>query len=155
KASDVQFSVGTSGYVHRDLMAIKGGARPDGFVYEGAPVLPGYHRIVEPGNTVSVMLMLEDGQAAFAACADVILTALAGRDRVFIADEHMSFLTGEMRDILLGLDLVSFRANAERIDRHQVGGRPMHMALRYGVTQALLHAAALSTKRLPCEIIAQ
>jgi methylaspartate ammonia-lyase len=155
KASDIQFSVGTSGYVHRDLMAIKGGARPNGFVFDGAPVLPGYRRVVEPGTTVSVLLMLDDGQIAFGDCADVILAGVAGRDRVFIADEHMSLLTGEMRDVLLGLDVSSFRANAERIDRHQVGGRPIHMALRYGLTQALLHAAALTTKRLPCEIIAQ
>ena len=41
-------------------MAIKGGARPNGFVYDGAPVLPGYRRVVEPGTTVSVLLMLED-----------------------------------------------------------------------------------------------
>jgi methylaspartate ammonia-lyase len=155
KAIDIQYSVGTSGYVHRDLMAIKGGARPDGFVFEGEPVLPGYRRIVEPGTTVSVMLTLEDGQIAFGDCADVILAGVAGRDRVFIADEHMSFLTREMKDILLGLDLAAFRANAERIDRHQVAGRAMHMALRYGLTQALLHAAALSTNRLPCEVIAQ
>jgi methylaspartate ammonia-lyase len=155
RARDVLFSVGTSGYVHRDLLAIKGGGRPNGFVFMGPPVLPGYRRIVEPGTTVSVMLALDDGQIAFGDCADVILAGVAGRDRVFIADEHLGFLRSQMRDVLLGLELDGFRRNAETIDATKVDGRPMHMALRYGLTQALLHAASLSTKRTPAEIIAQ
>ena len=45
-------------------MAIKAGARADGFIFHGTPVLPGYRKIVEPGTTISVMLLLEDGQVA-------------------------------------------------------------------------------------------
>lgn len=42
KIRDVVYPVGQSGYLHRDLMAIKAGARADGFLFHGAPVLLGY-----------------------------------------------------------------------------------------------------------------
>jgi methylaspartate ammonia-lyase len=155
KIRDVVFSVGQSGYLHRDLMAIKAGARADGFIFHGAPVLAGYKKIVEAGTTISVMLALEDGQVAFGDCADVILAGAAGRDRVFNADEHLDVLIGEIRKRLTGLDVSAFRANAETFDRLQFGGKPMHMALRYGITQALLHATALSRHETMAEVIAR
>jgi methylaspartate ammonia-lyase len=155
KIRDVVFSVGQSGYLHRDLMAIKAGARADGFLFHGAPVLPGYRSIVEAGTTISVMLLLEDGQVAFGDCADVILAGAAGRDRVFNAAEHLDFLEREIRTRLTGLEASVFRANAETFDRLQFGGKPMHMALRYGITQALLHASASSHHETMAEVVAR
>src|SRR5579883_1418879 len=52
---DVVYAVGRSGYVNKDLMAVKAGAEPNGFVYRGKPVLPGFEKIVQPGTVVSVM----------------------------------------------------------------------------------------------------
>jgi methylaspartate ammonia-lyase len=155
KIREVVYSVGQSGYLHRDLMAIKAGARADGFIFHGAPVLPGYKKIVEAGTTISVMLVLEDDQVAFGDCADVILAGAAGRDRVFNAHEHLDLLEGDIRNRLTGLDLGAFRANAETFDRLRYDGRPMHMALRYGITQALLHATALSKHETMAEVIAR
>lgn len=154
KVKDVVYSVGQSGYLHRDLLAIKAGARPDGFVFHGKPVLPGYDEIVEPGAIVSVMLRLDDGQVAFGDCADVILAGAAGRDRVFKAREHMEVLESVIRTKLVGLDVSKFRANADAFDRLDHDGKRLHMALRYGITQALLHAAALSRHLTMAEIIA-
>src|SRR5262249_16683905 len=39
-------------------------------------------------------------------------------------------------------------------DRYRRGGRPLHTAVRYGITQALLHATALARRRTMAEIIA-
>jgi methylaspartate ammonia-lyase len=155
KIRDVVFSVGHSGYLHRDLMAIKAGARADGFIFHGTPVLPGYKSIVEAGSTISVMLVLEDGQVAFGDCADVILAGAAGRDRVFNAHEHLALLQGDIKKRLTGLDVSAFRSHAETFDRLQYDGKPMHMALRYGITQALLHATALSGRETMAEVIAR
>ena len=155
KIRDVVYSIGQSGYLHRDLMAIKAGARADGFLFHGKPVLPGYKSIVEPGTTISVMFVLDDDQVAFGDCADVILAGAAGRDRVFNADEHIGLLEGELRKRLTGLDVNTFRANAETFDRLQFDGKPMHMALRYGITQALLHATAASHHETMAEVIAR
>jgi len=47
-------SVGRSGYMHRDLMAIKAGAKPDGFLFHGKPHSAGFKKIVEPATIVSV-----------------------------------------------------------------------------------------------------
>jgi len=156
KIQNVIYSIGQSGYLHRDLMAIKAGAaKQDGFIFHGKPVLPGYDQIVEPGTTVSVMLQLEDGQVAFGDCADVILAGAAGRDRVFKAHEHMNVLETFIKPRLMGRDVGQFRANAEEFDRLQHDGKPLHMALRYGITQALLNATALSKHVTMAEVIAR
>jgi methylaspartate ammonia-lyase len=147
-------SVGRSGYMHRDLMAMKSGARQDGFVFHGKPLSPGFKKIVEPGSIISVMLELEDGQIAFGDCADVILAGVAGRDPAFYGEEHIDYVRGEIGPLLKGRDVSRFRGNADEFDRHERGGRPMHTAVRYGITQALLHATALSHKKTMAEIIA-
>jgi methylaspartate ammonia-lyase len=155
KIARVVCSVGRSGYMHRDLMAIKGGARRDGFIFHGKPVSPGFRRIAEPATIISVMLALEDGQVAFGDCADVILAGIAGRDPAFQADEHIDYLRGEIADLLTGRDITQFRSHAEEIDRHIRGGKRLHTAVRYGITQALLHAAALAGKITMTEVIAR
>jgi methylaspartate ammonia-lyase len=155
KVRDVVYSIGQSGYLHRDLMAIKAGARADGFLFHGKPVLPGYKSIVEPGTTISVMLVLDDDQVAFGDCADVILAGAAGRDRVFNADEHIGLLEGELRKRLTGLDVSAFHTNAGDVRPPQGRRQAVHMALRYGITQALLHATALARHETMAEVIAR
>jgi methylaspartate ammonia-lyase len=147
-------SVGRSGYMHRDLMAIKSGARQDGFIFHGKPLSPGFKKIVEPATIVSVMLELEDGQIAFGDCADVILAGVAGRDPAFYGEEHIGYLRKEIAPLLEGRDVARFRDSAGEFDQFRRGGKPMHTAVRYGITQALLHATALSHKKTMAEIIA-
>src|SRR4029077_6148236 len=48
-----------------------------------------------------------------------------------------------------------FRPLAEAIDRGEHQGQPLHTALRYGITQALLHAAALANRCTMAEIVAR
>jgi len=146
--------VGRSGYMHRDLMAIKSGARPDGFVFHGAALSPGFRKIVEPGTIVSVMLELEDGQMAFGDCADVILAGVAGRDPVFRGEDHVGYLRSNIAPLLKGRDVARFRDNAREFDQYRPNGKPLHTAVRYGLTQALLHATALAQRKTMAEIIA-
>ena len=147
-------ALGRSGYMHRDLMAIKSGAKQDGFVFHGKALSPGFEKIVEPSTIVSVMLELEDGQIAFGDCADVILAGVAGRDPAFRGEDHIDYLRGEIAPLLKGREVVTFRGNAEAFDQHRRGGKPLHTAVRYGLTQALLHATALAQKKTMAEIIA-
>ena len=146
--------VGRSGYMHRDLMAIKAGARPDGFLFHGEALSPGFRKIVEPASIVSVMLELEDGQIAFGDCADVILAGVAGRDPAFRGEDHVDYLRNEIAPLLKGRDVARFRANAREFDQYRHAGKPLHTAVRYGLTQALLHASALSQRKTMAEIIA-
>ncbi len=156
KVKEVICAAGRSGYMHRDLLAIKSGrAKPNGSLYEGAPMSPGFTRIIEPATIISVMLELDDGQIAFGDCADVILAGVAGRDPAFNAQGHIDYMRGEVADALRGRDVSKFRPNAEEMDRYTRGGKRLHTAIRYGVSQALLHAAALTHKQTMTEVIAR
>lgn len=155
KIRDVVYSVGRSGFMNKDLAAIKGGARQNGSIYDGEPVLPGFKRVMQPGTIISVMLLLEDGSVAFGDCADVILTGYAGRDPLFRQEDHIDFLRGEMRDFLMGQDLSTFRTLAEQADAMMRDGRRLHTAIRYGVTQALLDGVAVAARRTAAEVVAR
>src|SRR6266481_5451486 len=144
---------GGPGFFNRDLAAIKAGARADGFAYPGKPVSPGFEKIVQPGTAISVMLLLDDGQVALGDCVDVILTDVAGRDPLFRAEQHLPFLRTTMNEILRGRPIGRFREIAEEIDGLIHEGRRLHTALRYGITQALLHAAALANHCTIAEIV--
>jgi methylaspartate ammonia-lyase len=156
KVKDVICAEGRSGYMHRDLLAIKSGkAKPNGSLYEGAPMSPGFTRIIEPATIISVMLVLDDGQIAFGDCADVILAGVAGRDPAFNSKHHIDYVRAEVADALRGRDVSRFRENAEEMDRFSHEGKRLHTAIRYGVSQALLHATALSGRETMAEVIAR
>ncbi|MBV9589369.1 MAG: methylaspartate ammonia-lyase, partial [Hyphomicrobiales bacterium] len=155
KIEKVVCALGRSGYMHRDLAAMKGGAKRDGFLFHGKPLTPGFRKIAEPATIISVMLVLEDGQIAFGDCADVILAGAAGRDPAFHGEDHIGYLEREVASKLVGRDIGKFRAHAEEMDRLTRADKPLHTALRYGLTQALLHAAALARKLTMAEVIAE
>jgi methylaspartate ammonia-lyase len=153
--ADVIAVAGRAGFFNRDLAAVKGGAKANGFAYPGPPVSAGFTRIVQPGKAISVMLLLEDGQVAFGDCMDVILSGVAGRDPLFRAEDHLAFMQTTLRDRLRGRPVGQFRPLAEEIDRGEHQGKPLHTALRYGLTQALLHATALASHCTMAEIVAR
>ena len=146
---------GRAGFFNRDLAAVKAGAKADGFAYPGRPVSPGFTRVVQPGTVISVMLLLNDGQVAFGDCMDVILSGVAGRDPLFRAEDHLDFLRTVMRDRLRGRAIDEFRPVAEEVDQLEHDRKPLHTALRYGLTQALLHAAAIANHCTMTEIVAR
>lgn len=150
----VHYSVGLGGYLHRDLAAIKAGAKPNGAVFEGQPISPGFRKIVEPAEIISVILVLDDGQIAFGDCVDVILAGVGGRDPAFNAKDYLGLMQAEMTPLLAGRDVTHFRKNAEELDALQISGKPLHTALRFGVTQALLHATALAGHKTMAEVVA-
>lgn len=153
---DVLCVAGRSGYMLKDLQAIRAGrARPNGFSFDGDPVTPGFSRIIQPGDMLSIMLQLDDGQIAVGDCMDVIFSGAAGRDPVFQAEAHLPLLEGPIRQRLIGRQLDAFRPLVEEIDRLELDGRRLHTALRYGVTQALLHAVSLARHETMAETVAR
>jgi methylaspartate ammonia-lyase len=150
---DMVCAVGRAGYFNKDLLAIKHGAKADGFAYLGSPVSPGFRHIIQPGEAVSIMLVLEDGQVAFGDCVDVILAGIAGRDRVFQAADHLPVLRGGLRDMLSGRDIDSFIPLATEIEQYRHHGAPLHTAVRYGLSQALLHGVALTRRVTMTEVV--
>jgi len=146
------FAPGTSAFFFDDQRAIKSGAGHDGFVYTGEPRTPGFRRIRVAGECVSVLLELSDGQVAVGDCAAVQYSGAGGRDPLFLAETYVPFLERHVRPLLEGAKVEAFRAMARRITDLRVEGRPLHTALRYGVTQALLDARAKARRKMRCEV---
>ncbi len=124
-------------------------------MYRGAPVTEGFGSIRQAGECVSVVLILEDGRAAVGDCAAVQYSGAGGRGPLFLAETYLPILERDIRPLLQGRPLDGFRALATFFDTLTVGGRPLHTAARYGLTQALLQAQALADGVLMTEVVAR
>jgi methylaspartate ammonia-lyase len=143
-----------SGFFVDDQEAIRLGASHEGFTYIGAPITPGFRQIRQPGESVSVMLLCSDGSMAYGDCAAVQYSGAGGRDRVFSATQAEDDIAHYIAPRLVGRKLTSFRALASEIDQICAeDGKPLHSAIRYGITQALLDAVAQSQRLTMAEIV--
>ena len=147
------FSPGVSAFFFDDQRAIKKGATNDGFVYVGETVTPKFTRIREAGQSISVQLVLEDGQIALGECAAVQYSGAGGRDPLFLAEEYIPYLKTHLRPLLEGMEIESFRSMVEKFMSLEVDGKRLHTAIRYGLSQALLDARAKELHVLPAEVI--
>lgn len=153
KIIDVVCSAGKTGFYFDDQRAIKAGAGHDGMFYLGETVTPGFETIRQSGESISVQLILEDGQVAFGDCAAVQYSGAGGRDPLFLAKDFIPVIEKEIAPKLIGRDLNNFKTLAEEFDFMQVEGKRLHTAIRYGVTQALLDAVAKARKVTMAEVI--
>ena len=153
KIIDVVCSAGKTGFYFDDQRAIKAGAGHDGMFYLGETVTPGFETIRQSGESISVQLILEDGQVAFGDCAAVQYSGAGGRDPLFLAKDFIPIIEKEIAPKLIGRDLNNFKTLAEEFDSMQVEGKRLHTAIRYGITQALLDAVAKARKVTMAEVI--
>lgn len=153
KIIDVVCSAGKTGFYFDDQRAIKAGAGHDGMFYLGETVTPGFETIRQSGESISVQLILEDGQIAFGDCAAVQYSGAGGRDPLFLAKDFIPVIEKEIAPKLIGRDLNNFKTLAEEFDSMQVEGKRLHTAIRYGITQALLDAVAKARKVTMAEVI--
>lgn len=153
KIIDVVCSAGKTGFYFDDQRAIKAGAGHDGMFYLGETVTPGFETIRQSGESISVQLILEDGQVAFGDCAAVQYSGAGGRDPLFLAKDFIPIIEKEIAPKLIGRDLNNFKTLAEEFDSMQVEGKRLYTAIRYGITQALLDAVAKARKVTMAEVI--
>ncbi|WP_284009766.1 methylaspartate ammonia-lyase [Haloarcula pelagica] len=147
---------GLSGFFFDDQRAIKDGATQTGFDYEGQPTTAGFDRIREAGESLLVELELADGSVVTGDCAAVQYSGAGGRDPLFRATEYRPVVEGAVADELRGRDATMFRQNAtvvEGLDPVRSEGDQLHTAVRYGVSQALLNAAARATGQTPAGVV--
>lgn len=142
-----------TGFWFDDQPAVKGGASPDGFAYAGKPRTPGFTAVRQAGEAVSVQLILEDGSVACGDCAAVQYSGVDGRDPLFLAEDFIPLMEERIVPLLTGLETERFRPPAERLDALAPDGKRLHTAVRYGVSQALLAAAAISRRLTMAEVI--
>ena len=146
---------GRTGFYFDDQKAIKAGARVDGNIYIGDPATDGFTSVRQAGESVSLMLILEDGQLAFGDCAAVQYSGAGGRDPLFLASDFIPLIEREIAPLLEGKELGTFREMMEEVENfHTSDGKRLHTAIRYGLSQVLLDALAKAGKRMICEVVA-
>ena len=155
KIVDVICAPGRTGFFFDDQRAIKKGAQPDGATYKGAPSTAGFTAVRQAGEAISVMLLLEDGQIAWGDCAAVQYSGTGGRDPLFLADSFIPFIDRNLKPMLAGREITSFREMGAELESMAIDGKRLHTAIRYGVSQALLDAVAKSRHKMMCEIVAE
>ncbi len=154
KIRNIVCSAGRTGFYFDDQRAIKKGAGHDGTFYTGAPVTEGFTAVRQAGESISVMIILEDGQVAYGDCAAVQYSGAGGRDPLFLARDFIPIIDKYIAPALIGREADSFRKLAADMEAITVEGKRLHTAIRYGVSQALLDAVAKATGRLMCEVVA-
>ena len=154
KIVDLVCAPGRTGFYFDDQRAIKGGAGHDGMFYTGDPVTQGFRSVRQAGESISVMLVLEDGQIAWGDCAAVQYSGAGGRDPLFLAEDFIPLIETYIKPVLVGREADSFRTLCREMEAVSIKGRRLHTAVRYGLSQAILDAVAKSTGRLMCEVVA-
>lgn len=154
KIKDIVCSPGRTGFYFDDQRAIKKGAGHDGIFYVGEPVTEGFTSVRQAGESISVMIILEGGQIAYGDCAAVQYSGAGGRDPLFLARDFIPIIDKYIKPVLTGKEADDFRSLAAEIEAITVDGKPLHTAIRYGVSQAILDAVAKATGRLMCEVVA-
>ena len=155
KILDVVCSKGRTGFYFDDQRAIKKGAAHDGVFYQGAPVTEGITSVRMPGESISVQIILEDGQVAFGDCAAVQYSGAGGRDPLFLAKDFIPVIDKYIKPMLVGREADNFRQLAAEMEAIQVEGKRLHTAIRYGVSQAILDAVAKAKHKMMCEVVAE
>ena len=154
KIIDVVCSAGRTGFYFDDQRAIKQGAGHDGVFYVGEPVTDGFTAVRQAGESISVMLVLEDGQIAYGDCAAVQYSGAGGRDPLFLAKDFIPVIDKYIKPQLVGKEADDFRGLCAMMEATEVEGKRLHTAIRYGVSQAILDAVAKATGRMMCEVVA-
>jgi len=153
KIMKVLTSAGLTGFYTDDIHAIRSGAPHDGFFYQGKPLTKGFKAIRQPGESVSIMLVLEDGIICYGDCASTQYSGSTGRGMPFSSSLAISYIKEHIIPILEGYKLQSFLEISKKIDDFSVNGEPIPRAIAYGVTQALLEAVAVSQRKTMTEVL--
>ena len=142
-----------TGFYMDDKEAIKEGAKPDGFVYKGEPLTPGFRTIRQPGVAVSVIFVLENGDTAFGDCAVAQYAASGGREVPNTAAALIEVINKHVVPYFTGRDIKNFKSESEQFDRAHFDGEQLPASIRYGVTQAILETVAKERHLTMAEVV--
>jgi methylaspartate ammonia-lyase len=141
------------GYFNEDLAAIRAGADRDGFVYTSPPVTPGFSRINEPSEAISILLVLDNGATVCGDAVSVEYSSAAGRRGRFRAEEQLPYFV-QLCDVLEGQPVTGFIEMADGLERLELSPGLHRPAALYGASQALLQAVAIDRHQTPAEVLA-
>lgn len=139
---------GSGAYYHDDRAAISQGAQLDGFYYAGIPLTKGFSAIRIPAVSLSIGLVLDDGCIVWGDTASVQYAGAAGRDPLQSLTEIESTVESDLLAHLVGRTVNSF-LQSEAV----LHDSALPKSIAYGVSQALLKAAAHSRGCMPAAIV--
>jgi methylaspartate ammonia-lyase len=146
RISRIVLSLGAGGYWVQDQEAIQAGAKQDGFLFEGTPVLPGFRAIREPSIAYCVSLVLDDGQVAYGDCLSVFNAGHAGRPPP-LREENIQRVREALSSTFIGRSFIGFRDACAALGQVQLE-TSLLTPVAFGVSQALLHATGI-VRRMP------
>lgn len=149
---DVILAPGHGGFFYDDQVAIRQGAVQDGFSYLGTPATPGFTHIRMPAASLSIGLVLSDGNIVWGDMMSVQYAGAGGRDPLFKRDDIATITQTKVVPRLLRCDPSDFRGACKQVFGDIARGR-LPLAIEYGASQALLRAAAHIHRRTMAEII--
>ena len=145
---------GEAAFYADDLMAIRAGAKHDGFTYLGEPITPGHSAVRSPSRAMLLRVETAAGAVGWGDAVSVQYAGVGGRD----APVDPALLGVEVDFAALALQRAGefdFATGCRLIEELRFDGRPLHTAVRYGISQALLNATAAEAGSSPLRILAQ
>lgn len=152
KIVDVIFAPGLGAFFYDDQAAIRSGPGSDGFLYRGLPATPGFDAIRMPARSLSLGLVLDDGQIAWGDMMSVQYAGGSGRDPVFDISGARALVERVVAPRLVGAEVGDFRA-ACAAALAPADGQALPLAVHYGTSQGLLRAAALAAGTTMAEAV--
>lgn len=149
---DVILAPGNGSFFYDDQAAIRAGAAQDGFRYLGGPLTPGFATVRMPSRSLGIGLVLSDDEIVWGDMMNVQYSGAGGRDPVFQIDTIQALTKSVVIPRLLADDVSRFLDACARVLAHHDGKR-LPLAIEYGVSQALLRAAAHISRITPAEVI--
>ncbi|WP_202367701.1 methylaspartate ammonia-lyase [Mesorhizobium sp. L-2-11] len=149
---DVLLAPGNGAFFYDDQAAIRSGATQDGFIYVGEPITPGFTSLRIPASSLSVGLVLTDDTVVWGDMMGVQYSGAGGRDPVFettrISDLTSRVVAPRLLDVDASLYLDACAKVFEPFEQQR-----LPLAIEYGVSQALLRAAAYLQRATMAEVV--
>ncbi|RWP97626.1 methylaspartate ammonia-lyase [Mesorhizobium sp.] len=149
---DVLLAPGTGAFFYDDHAAIRAGASQDGFVYAGEPVTHDFASIRVPASSLSIGLVLADDIVVWGDMMGVQYSGAGGRDALFETAQISDLTSRIVVPRLIDVD-VSRYLDACAKAFEPFGNKRLPLAIEYGVSQALLRAAAHLQRTTMAEIL--
>ncbi|ADV14764.1 methylaspartate ammonia-lyase [Mesorhizobium australicum WSM2073] len=149
---DVLLAPGNGAFFYDDQEAIRSGAIQDGFMYVGAPTTPGFKSIRIPASSLSIGLVLADETVVWGDMMNVQYAGAGGRDPLFDTNQISDLTSCVVAPRLFDVDASRFIDSCTRVFE-SVEHLRIPLAIEYGVSQALLRAAAHLQRKTMAEIV--
>ncbi|WP_199201578.1 methylaspartate ammonia-lyase [Mesorhizobium sp. 131-3-5] len=149
---DVILAPGNGSFFYDDQAAIRAGVASDGFRYVGTAVTPGFTTIRMPSRSLSIGLVLSDGTIVWGDMMSVQYSGAGSRDPLFHTERIEALTRSVVVPRLLSVDVSNFLETCSHVLAYHSGSR-LPLSVEYGVSQALLRAAAHVARTTLAEVI--